>query len=132
MPDDSNDVNADAGTDSAQCALGVVDELIDSPIVLGALSVSLVIVALGVVGSLLLFIWLSFQNPDKANIVIPLMATAISTIGVANGARIARTIKATIRANRKPIAKPDSSAKCGDVDKQLEADKPGSGQEGNP
>ncbi len=131
MPEERGTTDNYTRPNSAECNLAIVDELIDSPKVLTALSISMVVITIGIVGALLLFIWLSFQYPDRANILIPLVMTSLGTIGVANGGRIAKAVKRAINTNRNSATAIDSSKGCGPGNRQLDDDKRSTGSPGN-
>lgn len=81
------------------------EEILTSKPLLMALSVVVVMLAAGVIAALLMFIWLSFQKPDAANVIIPLIVAPIVTLLMSHGGKLYDAVKAK-RAKTGEIKKP--------------------------
>lgn len=57
-------------------------------------TLAVVILTLGGVAALLMFIWLSFQYPDRANTLIPLVIAPLGTLVIAHGGKLKQAIGA--------------------------------------
>lgn len=76
------------------CSIGSYKPIVRDFIAQNALTISicLVILATGLVGCAILFVYLCFRYPDSANIVLPLIMLPIGSVAIKQGKKVADVI----------------------------------------
>jgi hypothetical protein len=93
-PEKESDINASSSRESDSCDSGACDAsgygfsfgsfLEKNPLILGS---CLILLTIGAILCMVLFIYLAFQKPDAANIVIPLLLLPVGGIVAKYGGR---------------------------------------------